>query len=56
MTFLEFFEACIASAEVYVTESVVKDPNTPRPSTCMTPDQSMYSVPGTPSRLASQVS
>ena len=37
MTFLEFLEALVGCAEVYVTEAVVKDPNTPRPSTAYTP-------------------
>ncbi|OWF43641.1 radial spoke head 10 homolog B-like [Mizuhopecten yessoensis] len=55
MTFLEFFEALIGSAEVFVTESVVKDPTTPRPSTVLTPEQSMFSMPVSPSRMASQV-
>ncbi|GFN95169.1 radial spoke head 10 homolog b-like [Plakobranchus ocellatus] len=54
MTFLEFFEALVGCAEVFVTESVVKDPNTPRPSTVLTHDQSMYSVPASPSRMTSQ--
>lgn len=57
MSFLEFFEALIGCAERYVTEAVVKDPNTPRPSTSVTKDdQSMYSIPGSPSRLTSHVS
>jgi len=55
MTFLEFFEALIGSAEVFVTEAVVKDPTTPRPSTVLTPEQSMFSMPVSPSRMASQV-
>ncbi|GFS01954.1 radial spoke head 10 homolog B-like [Elysia marginata] len=54
MTFLEFFEALVGCAEVFVTESVVKDPSTPRPSTVLTHDQSMYSVPASPSRMTSQ--
>ncbi|KAK3777550.1 hypothetical protein RRG08_021670, partial [Elysia crispata] len=54
MTFLEFFEALVGCSEVFVTESVVKDPNTPRPSTVLTHDQSMYSVPASPSRMTSQ--
>jgi hypothetical protein len=49
MTFLEFFEALVGCAEIYVTESVVKDPTTPRPSTAYTQDQSV-SMPGSPSR------
>ncbi|XP_060605210.1 radial spoke head 10 homolog B-like isoform X2 [Ruditapes philippinarum] len=53
MSFLEFFEALIGCAEKYVTEAVVKDPNTPRPSTSVTKDESMYSIPGSPSRLTS---
>lgn len=55
MTFLEFFEALVGCAEVFVTENVVKDPNTPRPSTVMTHDPSMYSVAASPSRVTSQV-
>ena len=55
MSFLEFFEALIGCAEKYVTEAVVKDPNTPRPSTSITKDESMFSIPGSPSRLTSQV-
>lgn len=55
MSFLEFFEALIGCAEKYVTEAVVKDPNTPRPSTSVTKDESMYSIPGSPSRLTSHV-
>lgn len=55
MTFLEFFEALIGCAEVFSTEAVVKDPTTPRPSTVITPDQSMYSIPQSPSRMTSQV-
>jgi len=54
MTFLEFFEALVGCAEAFVTESVVKDPTTPRPSTGMTQDPSMYSVPASPSRMTSQ--
>nr|XP_054772682.1 LOW QUALITY PROTEIN: radial spoke head 10 homolog B-like [Lytechinus pictus] len=33
MTFLDFFEAVIGCAMYYVTEEVIKDPTTPRPST-----------------------
>lgn len=55
MTFLEFFEALIGCAVVFSTEAVVKDPTTPRPSTAITPDQSMYSIPQSPSRMTSQV-
>ncbi len=36
MTFLEFFEALVSCAEVFVTESVLRDPTTPRPSTTTT--------------------
>ncbi|KAK6188921.1 hypothetical protein SNE40_004999 [Patella caerulea] len=54
MTFLEFFEALIGCAEIFVTEAVVKDPATPRPSTALTHDQSLCSIPGAPSRLTSQ--
>ena len=55
MTFLEFFEALVGCAQIYVTEDVVKNPNTPRPSTTVTHDQSYISVPGSPSRMASQL-
>ncbi|XP_052066462.1 radial spoke head 10 homolog B-like [Mytilus californianus] len=55
MTFLEFFEALIGCAVIFSTEAVVKDPTTPRPSTAITPDQSMYSIPQSPSRMTSQV-
>lgn len=55
MTFLEFFEALVGCAEVYVTEAVVKDPNTPRPSTTLTQEQSLLSMPASPSRGISQV-
>lgn len=55
MTFLEFFEALIGCAVVFSTEAVVKDPTTPRPSTVITPEQSMYSIPVSPSRMTSQV-
>ncbi|KAH3850317.1 hypothetical protein DPMN_092726 [Dreissena polymorpha] len=55
MCFMEFFEALIGCAELYVTEAVVKDPSTPRPSTGITKDESMYSIPNSPSRLTSQV-
>ncbi|XP_052274745.1 radial spoke head 10 homolog B-like isoform X2 [Dreissena polymorpha] len=54
MCFMEFFEALIGCAELYVTEAVVKDPSTPRPSTGITKDESMYSIPNSPSRLTSQ--
>ncbi|KAK3611960.1 hypothetical protein CHS0354_011618 [Potamilus streckersoni] len=55
MTFLEFFEALIGCAEVFVTEAVVKDPTTPRPSTTMTrAEESMLSMGGSPSRITSQ--
>lgn len=52
MTFLEFFEALIGCAEIFVTEKVVKDPTTPRPSTALTVEQMMYSMPASPSREA----
>ncbi|CAH1773311.1 unnamed protein product, partial [Owenia fusiformis] len=54
MTFLEFFEGLAGCAEVFVTEAVVKDPTTPRPSTVLTAEPSMLSMPGSPSRGASQ--
>ena len=55
MTFLEFLEGLVGCAEVFVTESVVKDPTTPRPSTTLTAEQSLVSMTGSPSRVASQV-
>lgn len=55
MTFLEFFEALLGCAQIFVTEAVVKDPTTPRPSTTMTGEQSVLSMTGSPSRGASQV-
>lgn len=54
MTFLEFFEALIGCAEIFATDAVVKDPTTPRPSTVMTQDPSVYSMPASPARFASQ--
>ncbi|XP_076440634.1 radial spoke head 10 homolog B-like isoform X2 [Babylonia areolata] len=54
MTFLEFFEALIGSAEIFATDAVVKDPTTPRPSTVMTQEPSVYSMPASPSRMTSQ--
>ena len=56
ITFLEFFEALVGSAEVFVTEAVAKDPTTPRSSTTVTQEQSLISMPMSPSRGASQVS
>ena len=56
MTFLEFFEALIGCAEIFATDAVVKDPTTPRPSTVMTQEPSVYSMPASPSRMTSQVS
>ena len=54
MTFLEFFEALVGCAETYVTESVVKDPSTPRPSTILTAgDQSEDQSIMSPSHAAS---
>lgn len=55
MTFLEFIEALVGCAQVFVTESVVKDPATPRPSTTLTQEHSILSATGSPSRQASQV-
>ena len=55
MTFLEFFEALIGCAEIFATDAVVKDPTTPRPSTVLTQDPSVYSMPASPSRMTSQV-
>ena len=53
MTFLEFFEALVGCAQVYVTESVVKDPTTPRPSTTMTQGgQTIMSVTGSASQAS----
>ena len=56
MTFLEFFEALVGCAQVYVTEAVVKDPSTPPPSTAagMTREHSLMSVPASQSRMQSQ--
>ncbi|XP_071962232.1 radial spoke head 10 homolog B-like [Antedon mediterranea] len=57
LTFLEFFEALIGCAMEFVTEEIVKDPTTPRPSTTISnAAQSSYgtSTPATASR-ASQV-
>ena len=53
ITFLEFFEALVGCSEVFVTEAVAKDPATPRPSTTVTQEPSLISMP--PSRVASQV-
>lgn len=44
MTFLDFFEALIGCAMIFVTEEVVKDPNTPRPSTVVSHTQTSYST------------
>ncbi|XP_006814467.1 radial spoke head 10 homolog B-like, partial [Saccoglossus kowalevskii] len=44
MTFVEFFEALIGCSVVYVTEDLVKDPNTPRPSTVMSQVQTSFST------------
>ncbi|XP_074640296.1 radial spoke head 10 homolog B-like [Tubulanus polymorphus] len=55
MTFLEFFEGLVGCAQVFVTEAVVKDPSTPRPSTTLTREQSMMSLPVSASRGASQI-
>lgn len=44
MTFLDFFEALIGCAMIYVTEEVVKDPTTPRPSTVVSHTQTSYST------------
>ena len=53
MTFLEFFDALVGCAQVYVTESVVKDPTTPRPSTTMTQGgQTIMSVTGSASQAS----
>ncbi|XP_072016085.1 radial spoke head 10 homolog B-like isoform X2 [Amphiura filiformis] len=54
MTFLEFFEALIGCAKIYVTEEIVKDPTTPRPSTVVSHSQTSYSgtTPGTQSRTS----
>ncbi|XP_077991620.1 radial spoke head 10 homolog B-like [Glandiceps talaboti] len=43
MVFLEFFEALIGCSVVFVTEDLLKDPNTPRPSTVMSHMQTSYS-------------
>ncbi|ELU11324.1 hypothetical protein CAPTEDRAFT_180366 [Capitella teleta] len=55
ITFLEFFETLVGCAEVFVTESVVKDPNTPRLSPSVTHEPSVISMPQSPSRVASQM-
>ncbi|XP_033125967.1 radial spoke head 10 homolog B-like [Anneissia japonica] len=55
MTFLEFFEALIGCAVVFVTEEIVKDPTTPRPSTTISnAAQSSYatSTPASASRAS----
>ncbi|XP_038047444.1 radial spoke head 10 homolog B-like [Patiria miniata] len=44
MTFLEFFEALIGCAMIYVTEDIVKDPSTPRPSTVISHTHSSFSA------------
>nr|KAG5709598.1 hypothetical protein BaRGS_001648 [Batillaria attramentaria] len=54
MSFLEFFEALIGCAEIFATDAVVKDPTTPRPSTVLTQDPSMYSTPASPAHMTSQ--
>ncbi|XP_071807191.1 radial spoke head 10 homolog B-like isoform X1 [Asterias amurensis] len=54
MTFLEFFEALIGCAMIYVTEDIVKDPTTPRPSTVISHTHSSYS--GTTGASASRAS
>lgn len=44
MTFLEFFEALVKLADVYVTEAVLKDPATPRPSSGVTGQSQSYAA------------
>ncbi|PIK56756.1 putative radial spoke head 10-like B [Apostichopus japonicus] len=44
MTFLDFFESLIGCAMIFVTEEVVKDPNTPRPSTVASHTQTTFST------------
>ena len=55
MTFLEFFEALVGCAQVYVTEAVVKDPTSPQPSVAIATDPSLASMTGTMYRETSQV-
>ena len=54
MTFMEFFDALIGCAEMFVTEAVVKDPSSTRPSTTLTQEHTM-SMPGSASRAVSNV-
>ncbi|CAL1526160.1 unnamed protein product [Lymnaea stagnalis] len=54
MTFLEYFEALLLCAEIFVTESVVLDPTTPRPSLKLLQELSQYSGEMTTSHAASQ--
>ena len=55
MTFLEFFEALVGCAEVYVTEEVRKEPNSPPHSVLMTHTHSVMSFYGNHSHEPSQV-
>ena len=56
MTFLEFFEALVGCAEIYVTAAVVQDPITPHQSIPVTPAiHSVLSSNGSQSRQPSQV-
>ena len=50
MTFLEMFEALVGCAEWYVTEAVMNNPQTPRPSTLLTQEPSMMSLSASASR------
>ena len=52
----EFLEALVGCAEVYVTEAVVKDPSTPRPSTALTQQQPPQSSMSSSHADTSQVS
>lgn len=56
MTFLEFFEALIGCAEIYVTEQLVLDATTRVTSVDITIEQSMLSIPESSSFKTSQVS
>ncbi|CAG5118523.1 unnamed protein product, partial [Candidula unifasciata] len=55
MTFLEFFEALIGCAERYVTEKVVVDAASPCTSSDTTREQSVHSIPESPSQTAIQI-
>ncbi|XP_059162834.1 radial spoke head 10 homolog B-like [Physella acuta] len=52
MTFLEFLEALISCAEVFVTEKVVHDPTTPRYSVGTSHESNVYSVPASGTHIS----